>query len=206
MATDGKRIFACFGGAGLFCLDFAGEKLWHAELGDLDHMWGTAASPILYGKTVIQLCDAAKGSYVAAFDQATGQEVWHTPRSSSGCWSTPALAEVDVEGVSRTELIVNGGATDDAGQWLVVGYNPDDGAELWRVAGTTQLVTPAPLVAGGLVYSTSGRNGAIMAIRPGGSGDVTASRVVWKRSRGGPIFPRAWSIATGCSCSPIPEG
>ena len=28
-----------------------------------------------------------------------------------------------------------------------------------------------------------------MAIRPGGNGDVTASRVVWKRSRGGPYIP-----------------
>jgi len=40
-----------------------------------------------------------------------------------------------------------------------------------------------------LVYSTSGRNGPTIAIRPGGSGDVTDRRVVWKARRGEPYIP-----------------
>ena len=46
---------------------------------------------------------------------------------------------------------------------------------------------------GGLLYSTSGRNGPTLAIRPGGEGDVTATHLVWRSQRGGPHVPSpAW--------------
>ena len=47
VATDGRRIVAFLGSAGLFCCDLSGKRVWHVDLGDLDHIWGTAASPIL---------------------------------------------------------------------------------------------------------------------------------------------------------------
>jgi outer membrane protein assembly factor BamB len=40
-----------------------------------------------------------------------------------------------------------------------------------------------------MVFSTSGRNGPVIAIRPGGSGDVTDTHVVWRLERGGPYIP-----------------
>ena len=189
VATDGRRIFAFFGSTGLFCCDFAGELVWRRELGDLSHQYGTAASPVLYGNTVIQLCDSEKDSYIAAFDRQTGNEVWRTPRPSNGCWSTPVLVELDEKGDRRTELVVNGTEPRNGGDGLVIAYDPHDGRELWRVGGTMVLVVPTALVGDGLVYSLSGRNGPIIAIRPGGSGDVTETRVVWKIRRGGPYIP-----------------
>lgn len=192
VTTDGRRIFAFFGSKGLFCYDFSGEQLWHADLGDLDHMWGTASSPVLYGKTVIQMCDSAANSYIAAFDIDSGKEVWHTDRPGNGSWSTPVF--VDVSGDAKDdsgghrEMIVNGTSGKATGR-LVIAYDPADGSELWRVRGTTDLVTPTMLIGDGLVYSISGRNGPIMAIRPGGSGDVTETHVQWKRTRGGPYIP-----------------
>jgi len=192
VATDGRRIVAFFGSTGLFCYDFSGEQLWHADLGDLDHIWGTAASPVLYGKTVIQMCDSAENSYIAAFDIDSGSEVWHTDRPSDGSWSTPVFIEVagDAKDGSddHTEMIVNGTSGKATGR-LVIAYDPADGSELWRVEGTTDLVTPTMLIGDGLVYSLSGRNGPIMAIQPGGSGDVTETHVQWKRTRGGPYIP-----------------
>ena len=97
--------------------------------------------------------------------------------------------EADAQGVRRTELVVNGTAGSRGDGRLVMAYNPGDGQELWRVRGTTELVVPTALTGGGLVYSISGRNGPIMAIRPGGSGDVTDTHVVWKADRGGPYIP-----------------
>ena len=189
VATDGEGIFAFFGTTGLFCYDFSGGPLWRADLGDLSHQWGTAASPVLYGDLVIQLCDSKQESYIAAFEKSSGKEVWRTPRASHGCWTTPVLVEADASAGHRAGLVVNGISSKRRDGRLVVAYDPDDGQELWRVRGTTQWVTPTAMVSGGLVYSTSGRNGPIIAIRPGGTGDVTETHVVWKARRGGPYIP-----------------
>ncbi|NQT14118.1 MAG: PQQ-binding-like beta-propeller repeat protein [Planctomycetes bacterium] len=158
-------------------------------MGDLTHMWGTAASPVLYGDLVIQVCDSKKNSYIAAFDTASGDRVWRTERASYGCWSTPVVVEAEADGASRTELVVNGTASRSDQQRLITAYDPDDGRQLWQVSGTTEWVTPTPVVSGGLVYCACGRNGPIFAIRPGGTGDVTESHVVWKARRGGPYIP-----------------
>jgi len=189
VATDGERVFAFFGTAGLYCCDSSGEVLWRAELGDLDHMHGTAASPILFGDSVIQLCDSKNDSYLAAFDQRSGEPIWRTDRPSYACWSTPVVVEAETGSGPRTELVVNGTGSRSRDGRLVIAYDPDDGRELWRVRGATELVAPSPMASGGLVYCHSGRNGPILAIRPGGSGDVTTSRVVWKQHRGGPYIP-----------------
>jgi outer membrane protein assembly factor BamB len=189
VATDGRRVYSFFGSTGLFCHDMAGKQLWRAELGNLDHQWGTAASPVLHGNLVIQLCDAEKDSTIAAFDKESGRSVWRTPRPSNGCWSTPVVVQANVGASQRTELVVNGASSRFPDERQVIAYDPDDGRELWQVQGTTELVTPTILQGDGLVFSTSGRNGPILAIRPGGSGDVTKTHVAWKLDRGGPYIP-----------------
>jgi len=199
VATDGQRIYAFFGPTGLFCYDFYGQLQWQAELGDLDHQWGLAASPVLFEDLVIQLCDSQHESYLAAFNKTTGRQVWRTERPSSGCWSTPVLVDTRDNGAApdkpapggsaRVELIVNGAQTRGEEGQLLIAYDPRDGHELWRARGTTELVTPVPLFGAGMVFSLSGRNGPILAMRPGGSGDVTETHMVWKRTRGGPYIP-----------------
>ncbi len=189
VATDGKRIYSFFGSTGLFCHDVSGRELWRADLGNLDHLWGTAASPVLYGDFVIQLCDCEHDSSIVALDKLSGRRVWRTPRPSYGCWTTPVLVQAKVGDRERPELIVNGTGSKVPEERLVIAYDPDRGRALWQVRGTTELVTPTTLVGDGLVYCASGRNGPILAIRPGGSGDVTDSRVAWKRDRGGSYIP-----------------
>lgn len=185
VATDGQCIFASFGGLGLFCYDFAGKQQWHVDFDEADHMWGLASSPVLFDETVIQLFDFEGESFIAAYDKETGRQRWKTLRASTGSWSTPVFVEATVDGRQRTEMIVQGGN----GLRQVIAYDPASGNELWRTGETTDLVTPLPLLCNGLVYCASGRNGPILAIRPGGSGDVSATHVVWKTCRGGPYIP-----------------
>ena len=189
VVTDGVRIVAFFGAAGLFCYDLDGKPLWQADLGNLDHKWGTASSPVLHGDLVIQLCESEQDSYLGAFDKATGERRWRTPRAKQGCWSTPVVIEADTDdGGKRTEIVVNGSGA-AGGDRSVTAYAIDDGRQLWQVRGMTEWVSPTPMVRGGLVFCTSGRNGPILAIRPGGEGDVSGTRLVWKLHRGGPYVP-----------------
>lgn len=187
VATDGERVVAFFGATGLFCCDLAGKPLWKADLGEVEQQWGTAASPILYENLVVQLCDSEKESYLAAFDKATGRRVWRVPRASKACWSTPVVVPASSSHGPRPELIVNGTSGAEESDGWVIAYAPADGRELWRHHGTTHLVTPTLLVGGDLVFSLSGRNGPVMALRPGERREE--DRAVWHSERGGPYIP-----------------
>lgn len=182
-ATDGERVVAFFGNAGLVCYDFAGRQRWRREFGDFESELGFASSPVLYGDNVIQLCDhdgtrfTSFDSFLICLDLDTGKTVWKTKRPEIGrSWSTPVLVPV---GEERQELVVN--AQDE-----LRGYDPDTGKQLWHVDGMTGWVTPTPVFGDGRIFATSGRNGPVLAVKPGGRGDVTGGRVIWKRPRRGP--------------------
>ena len=187
--TDGEAVYVFLGSTGLFCVDMDGKQKWKTELGDLGHMWGTAASPVLYKDTVIQLCDCEEDSHLAAFDKNTGRRLWKTDRQSTGGWSTPIVISAKTPEGRRDELIVQGAAGDGESGRYIASYAPDSGKLLWRFSGTSEFAVPTPVYGGGLLFCPSGRNGPIYAIRPGGEGTIDESRVEWTRRRGGPYIP-----------------
>jgi outer membrane protein assembly factor BamB len=176
--TDGERIYASFGTHGLAGFDFEGKLLWHEKLRALDNYHGSAGSPVLYGDSVILYQDHQARSFVAAFDRATGKTLWLTEREATTGWGTPVVISTG----ARDELIVSS-------QHAVNAYAPGNGELLWTVKGNKYEVIPTPVVGHDLVYCSSGRAGPTLAIRPGGSGDVTASRVVWTTPKGSPFVP-----------------
>ena len=174
-ATDGKRVYAFFGkGGGLFCLSTDGELLWNRPLGDFPSPWGTAACPILVDGLVIQNCDSEGDSFLLAVDAKTGKEVWRTPRESLRGWSTPVL----IETAARREVVLQG-------ETGVRAYDPKSGNQLWQTSGSRGRGTPTVTPANGLLYVIPGRGGELTALRPGGSGDVTASHKEWGTARKG---------------------
>ena len=60
---------------------------------------------------------------------------------------------------------------------------------LWKVTHGNPEVIPTPVVGHGLVLTSCGRPGPILAVRPGGSGDVTATHVAWQAPKGAPFVP-----------------
>lgn len=180
--TDGQRVYASFGRHGLIAVDFSGRVVWHRPLGTINNYHGPAGSPILYKDRIFLYQDhesrAGQGAFVAAFDAKTGKPIWQTPRSESVGWGTPVM----IDAGDRDELIVSG-------QRRVAAYDPETGRELWTVRGNTFEVIPTPVVGDGLVFCSSGRAGPTFAIRPGGSGDVTASHVAWSTPKGSPFVP-----------------
>ncbi|MXY25922.1 MAG: PQQ-binding-like beta-propeller repeat protein [Acidobacteria bacterium] len=177
-ATDGERVYVSLGSRGLVALDLDGNRIWHTEVGRIDNYHGPAGSPLLHGDRVFIYQDQQPAGFVAAYDTATGEQVWRTAREATVGWGTPVL----IRAGDREELIVSSSRT-------VNSYDPDTGAELWRCEGNNFEVIPTPVVEAGLVFCTSGRAGPTLAIRPGGSGNVTGTHLAWTTARGSPFVP-----------------
>jgi outer membrane protein assembly factor BamB len=177
-STDGKLIYAFFGSRGLAAFDFNGKVVWHQDLGDVDNYHGSAGSPLLYKNKLILYQDFDSGSFIAAFDAATGKQVWRTARAARVGWGTPVAVQVG----SRDEIVVSS-------QGSVTAYDPDSGRELWVCDGNSFEVVPTPVVSHGLVFASSGRVGPTLAIRPGGKGNVTRTHLVWVSPKGSPFVP-----------------
>ncbi len=175
--TDGERVIAFFGNAGLVCCDMDGKRLWHVDLGTFPTTHGPASAPALYKNLVILIQDQNKGrSLCAAFDKATGTKVWERERPNSMGWSNPVLLKIG----GRDELIFNGSNE-------IVSYDPLTGEELWKQPGTSIESIPMMATGGGLLFSASGRNGPIFALRPGSGGSAARQpEVVWRLEHGGP--------------------
>jgi outer membrane protein assembly factor BamB len=181
--TDGRLVYAYFGSEGLFAYDFAGSLEWKADFGDIRTLGiGVSTSPILYKDLVIVQCDEENGehSFIAALDARTGKQVWKTPRKAQVTWTTPVLVEVN----GRTELVTNGVER-------IVGYDPANGKELWSAPGVESNAVHSPLVGQGLVIFTSGYPAKkVIAIRPGGTGDIRGSdRIAWTYEKGAAYVP-----------------
>jgi outer membrane protein assembly factor BamB len=192
--TDGRRISVLFGTAGILAtFDTNGNQLWKKDIGGIDagyiqdptQQWGHAASPILYQNTVIIQADQQKGSYIAAFDAATGAEVWKTMRDDEqSTWGTPLV----VTSPAGDELITNGAK--------MRGYDAKTGKLRWTLAPGAPVNVPTPVAANNLVYVTSGYQlRPIYAIRPGGSGDISLAagatsnaNIAWSVNRDGPYL------------------
>jgi outer membrane protein assembly factor BamB len=178
--TDGKRVIASLGSAGLLCLDFDGKELWRKDLGEFIHIWGTAASPILHGDHVILWCGPGERQFLIALDKTTAEEVWRHEEPGGhaglkkgdpwiGSWSTPVIAKIG----DHEELILSVPKK-------VKGFDPKTGKELWSCDGLTDLVYTSPVVStDGIVVAMSGFGGSALAVRAGGSGDVTKTHRIW---------------------------
>jgi outer membrane protein assembly factor BamB len=179
--TDGTITFALFGTGQLAALDRGGAVVWQRHLGKdyapFDIQWGHGSSPVLYGDTVILLCDHPSASYLVALDKRTGKERWKSDRGKGrSSYSTPLI----VQGKTGDELIVNSTERLDA-------YDPRTGAPLWHTGEANRFPVPSPVFHDGVIFASRGyRSGPYMAIKTGGRGDITASHVLWSVATGAP--------------------
>lgn len=182
--TD-DRLYVHFGHLGTAALDLSGQVLWRQTEIGYSPVHGNGGSPALVGNQLIFSCDGAQDPFVIALDAGTGDIVWKTPRNTPSnrtfSFSTPLAIDVDGE----TQVVLPGSG-------LVAAYDPDDGAEIWRVLyGGGYSVVPRPVFAHGLVFVSSGFDQPVVyAIDPkGAKGDVTKKNVNWTSRRGGPNTP-----------------
>jgi outer membrane protein assembly factor BamB len=74
--TDGQRVIAYFGSAGLYCYDFAGKQLWHRDVGQVDSWQGSGSSPVLFGDLCILNAGPGTDAALLAVNKQTGEPVW----------------------------------------------------------------------------------------------------------------------------------
>ena len=180
--TDGTRVYAYFGGVGLFAFDFSGKLQWSKEWPPLKtrNGWGSGASPVLHRGRLYIVCDNDEQSFVAAYDANTGQELWRVNRPEGTNWATPFVWENE----QRIELVTSGSDK-------VRSYDLQ-GRLLWELAGMSSISIPTPFARHGLLYVSSGYVGDRLrptyAIKPGASGDISLAPgetrnafIVWSR-------------------------
>jgi outer membrane protein assembly factor BamB len=144
------------------------------------HRYGiSASSPILFEKLLIVHADVELGALLA-FDKETGREVWRVATGSGDSWSTPLVVQAD----GRAELVFH--HTDvyhsENRTAKVAAVDPRTGKPLWDCFILKDYFCPSPVARDGVIYWLAYQKGA--AVRAGGTGDVTASHVLWTTTRG----------------------
>jgi outer membrane protein assembly factor BamB len=190
--TDGTTVWVMTGTGILKAFDFKGEELWLRDIqkdyGAFGLNWGYASSPLLHqGSLYVQVLHGMKTddpSYILKIDGKSGKTIWRVERptnairESPDSYTTPALLRHG----NQTEIVITGGD-------VVTGHDPETGKELWRMNGlnpeniASYRIIASPLVAGGLIIAPT-RVKPMLAIKPGGSGDITESHKVWSFDRG----------------------
>lgn len=173
-AVDAERIYTFFGKSGVLAFDHTGRQLWQQDVGDRTHGWGTSASPVLYQDLVLINASVESESLIA-LDRRTGAVRWKADGIRES-WNTPLIVRAST---GRDELIV-------AVQGKVLAFEPESGKPLWSCATDIGwYMVPSVVAEDGVVYCLGGRSGvAALAVRAGGSGDVTSSHRLWTGMKG----------------------
>ena len=190
--TDGTHVWVITGTGVMKAFDFAGKELWTRDIpkdyGPFGIQFGYASSPLLHGDglylQVLHGFHTDDPSYLLKIDKLTGKTIWRTERptealhESPDSYSTPALLQYE----GKTEIVTTGGD-------LVTGHDPATGKELWRAdvlnpnRSRNYRIISSPIVAGGLIIAPT-RVNPLVALRPGGTGDISKTHVAWTFHRG----------------------
>ena len=179
--VEGDRVYVHFGAAGTAALTKEGKIIWKTRLA-YQSQHGNGGSPALYKDLLIINCDGSDEAYVVALDKATGKTRWRTRRRYpfDQAYSSPLVVSVG----GRDQVI-------SVGAYRATAYDPVSGAEIWRVSyedGFSNV--PRPVYGNGLVYIATGfQEPSLLAVRTGGTGDVTKTHVAWRVRRGAPYTP-----------------
>jgi outer membrane protein assembly factor BamB len=158
--VDGDSLFVLGVSGDLVCLDASsGKEKWHRniekDLGGQRPGWGYSESVLVDGGNVLCTPGGSRGA-IAALNKRSGELVWQSKEFTDPC-AYASLMPSDFGGKRQVVQMTHSS---------VAGVAADSGQLLWRYArnGPTAAV-PTPIVAGNLVYATSGYNAGCHMIR-----------------------------------------
>ena len=189
--TDGEKVYCVFSDGTVVAVDFTGQIVWKNTDVNFYSLHGLGASPVLAGDTLIMPFDGSSGeektlgwkvpwdqAVLLAIDTSTGQTRWKGSRGESRVGHvTPILVDDGRQVISA------------AGD-RVQAHDVSSGDRVWSIYSQGEGVTPSPVIAEGLIVTSSGfEEPTIRAIRGGGEGDVTETHIVWEQTKGVPALP-----------------
>ena len=144
VATNGEVVCAIFATGDVICADMEGKRLWAKNIGLPDNHYGYGSSPVMYGNTLIIQYQNNSNAQILALNAKTGATVWSKKGNDKISWSSPIIATLG----GKSALVVMGNPA-------ITAYNPNNGAEMWRVECMSGEVGSSPASAGGVVFGAS---------------------------------------------------
>jgi outer membrane protein assembly factor BamB len=188
-ATDGERVIAVYGSAGVFCYDLTGKELWKRDLGKISFEWGSAASPVIHGNLVYIYRGPDPKAHLLALDKRTGKTVWkfndpavNIAKRTDGFrgnksreWICSFSTPIIVKSKKHEELIMSFPGS-------LTGIQPLTGGLLWKCGGLNPMIYSSPIVGDGVVVGMGGFFGTSVAVPIGGKDDMS-SHTLWRTER-----------------------
>lgn len=181
-------VYFHFGTYGTTCIDTNnGKVVWKRTDLNCNHVQGPGSSPILYKNLIILHMEGVDVQYLIALDKNTGKMVWKTNRPievyekltpiGKKAYITPIIVNVN----GKDLLISNGSA-------VCIAYNPENGEEVWRFVEGEDSTIAMPVAENGIIYFYPGfvtpsdgeKYTELLAVNPGGKGDITKTGVLWR--------------------------
>jgi outer membrane protein assembly factor BamB len=217
-ATDGKAVYAVFGGGGVAAVNLDGKVLWKNLDVDFYSRHGLGASPLLHENLLIMPYDGSNPnfdpsqkptdterlgwqipwdkSFIAALDTKTGQRVWTGKRGLSRiAHISPLVLSID----GAPQLVSGAGDR-------MQGFNLKTGELIWSIYTQGEGVAPSPVAGDGRLFASSGfEKTTLRGIKLSKmKRDVTQTHIVWEQIKGVPtqpspiyVKPRLYAITDG---------
>ncbi|HMO14878.1 MAG TPA: PQQ-binding-like beta-propeller repeat protein [Pirellulaceae bacterium] len=182
--SDGTSVYVFFGKDGVFAFDLEGNKQWQTSVGTQSDpaKWGGGASCMLVDDVLV-VNAGNEGRAILGLSKSDGKEIWRVESDGfANSWSTPCLVEV----AGRKEIVIS---VPDK----IIAIDPLTGNQLWWAKSPVSNTTCPSLALGdNVVFAMGGRGGQAIAVRCGGTGDVSESHTVWQAALpagiGTPLF------------------
>ncbi|HEX6886093.1 MAG TPA: PQQ-binding-like beta-propeller repeat protein [Planctomycetota bacterium] len=179
----GERLVAFFGSHGLYVLDLEGKVQWSVDLGDMTTLagFGEGSTPAVHADTVVVQWDEEQGSFVAAFELASGKERWRRARQTDSSWGSPTVALVG----GKAQVILTGSDATRA-------YDLASGEPVWSAGGMSKNPVNTAVVADGLAFVMNNYQGDVIQAIDLASAQGTVDEehgLLWSRKRDASYVP-----------------